>query len=65
MSSLLTYGWGVIPVGATINSTSWRTSLFPKDARYLVPVKALVRRTEALELGDEVRIVLTLGEPER
>ena len=65
VSPLITYGWGAIPVGATIKNTSWETSLFPKDARYLVPIKALVRRAEDLELGDEVRIVLTLKEPER
>jgi len=64
ISPLVTYGWGVIPVEATIKNTNWRTSLFPKDDRYLVPIKALVRRAEDLELGDEVRIVLTLKEPE-
>jgi len=64
LSPLVTYGWGVIPVEATINNTSWHTSLFPKDDRYLVPIKALVRRAEDLELGDEVQIILTLKEPE-
>ncbi|HUY42525.1 MAG TPA: DUF1905 domain-containing protein [Acidimicrobiales bacterium] len=60
VAPLMTYGWGVVPVKATIKSTSWCTSLFPKDARYLVPIKKMVRRTEGLELGDEVPVILTL-----
>ena len=30
----------------------WETSLFPKDGRYIVPVKAAVRRAEELDDGD-------------
>jgi hypothetical protein len=56
----VTYGWGVIPVQAQIGDTSWRTSLFPKDDRYLVPVKASVRQAEGIELGDEVTVQLTV-----
>ena len=36
------------------------TALFPKDGRYLVPLKAWVRKAEALEEGDTVTIRLTL-----
>ena len=54
----MTYGWGTIPVTARIGSTTWKTSLFPKDGRYLVPLKAAVRRAEELAEGDEVGIVL-------
>jgi hypothetical protein len=57
----LTYGWGVIPVTARIGDTSWQTSLFPKDGRYLLPVKARVRTAEKVELGDVVTVRLTLG----
>ena len=42
-------------------STSWTTSLFPKDGRYLVPVKSAVRKAEGLEIGDTVPIRLTVG----
>ena len=56
----VTYGWGVIPVKAAIGRTRWRTSLFPKDGRFLVPLKAAVRKTERLELGDTVRVRLTI-----
>ncbi|HEV3188300.1 MAG TPA: DUF1905 domain-containing protein [Acidimicrobiales bacterium] len=62
VSSLLSYGWGVIPVTARVGKTSWTTSLFPKDGGYLVPIKVVVREAERLELGDTVRIVLTLGD---
>jgi hypothetical protein len=61
MSSELTYGWGVIPVTVRIGRTTYRTSLFPKDDRYVVPVKAAVRSAEKLELGDTVTLRMTTG----
>jgi hypothetical protein len=63
VSSLVSYGWGVVPVRAKIGRTSWKTSLFPKDGGYLVPIKASVREVEGLELDDTVQIILTLGVP--
>jgi hypothetical protein len=33
-SSLVTYGWGMIPVRAQIGQTVWKTSLFPKNGQY-------------------------------
>ena len=60
VAALVTYGWGVIPVTAEIGGTEWTTSLFPKGGGYLVPVKAHVRRTEQLELGDLVSVRLTV-----
>ena len=56
----VSYGWGVIPVSAQIGDTEWTTSLFPKDGRYLVPVKQAVQRAEELELGDVVTVRLTV-----
>ncbi len=61
ISGFVTYGWGVIPVKARIGKTEWKTSLFPKDGRYLVPVRASVRKLENLDLGDEVTIWLEIG----
>jgi len=58
ISNLVTYGWGVIPVHARIGDTEWQTSLFPKDDRYLVPIKTSVRKAEDLEEGDDVSIQL-------
>jgi hypothetical protein len=54
----VTYGWGVIPVHVRIGGTEWQTSLFPKDGRYLVPIKASVREAENLEEGDTVTLQL-------
>jgi hypothetical protein len=58
ISGLVTYGWGVIPVHVRINKTEWQTSLFPKDGRYIVPIKASIREEENLEEGDDVAIQL-------
>ena len=59
-SALVTYGWGMIPVTAQIGSTEWTTSLFPKDGRYIVPVKARVRKAENLVLGNIVTVGLVV-----
>jgi hypothetical protein len=61
ISGSVTYGWGVIPVQVRIGPTSWQTSLFPKDDRYLVPIKMSVRQAEKLAEGDTVTILLEVG----
>jgi len=58
ISSFVTYGWGVLPVTVQIGKTVWKTSLFPKDGRYLVPIRASVREAENLDLDDEVTVRL-------
>ncbi len=58
ISGLVTYGWGVIPVHVRIGKTKWTTSLFPKDGRYIVPIKASVRKAENFEEGDKVTVRL-------
>jgi hypothetical protein len=58
VSGLVTYGWGMIPVEVRIGKTGWKTSLFPKDGRYIVPIKASVQKAEKLEEGDTVTIRL-------
>jgi hypothetical protein len=58
ISNLVTYGWGMIPVTVRIGKSEWQTSLWLKDAHYIVPLKASVRKTENLEEGDEVTIHL-------
>jgi hypothetical protein len=60
VSRFVTYGWGVIPVTVRVGDSEWTTSLFPKDGRYLVPIKASVRKVENLEQGDEVTIRLEI-----
>lgn len=61
ISSLVTYGWGVIPVHVQIGKSKWQTSLFPKDGSYLVPIKASVRKAEKIDEGDDVTIQLKVG----
>jgi hypothetical protein len=60
MSSEVSYGWGVIPVGARIGRTAFQTSLFPREDLYLLPIKAAVRRAEGIALGDVVAATLTV-----
>ena len=58
ISASVTYGWGVIPVHVRIGETEWKTSLFPKEGRYLVPIRMSVQRSEDLKVGDRVVIQL-------
>ena len=58
IASAVTYGWGMVPVTARIGGTEWRTALFPKDGRYLVPLKVAVRKAEGIEVGDVVAVRL-------
>ncbi|SDL63893.1 protein of unknown function [Nonomuraea maritima] len=60
VAASVTYGWGMIPVTAEIGETRWKTSMFPKDGRYLVPVKSAVRKAETLDVGDVVTVRLSV-----
>jgi hypothetical protein len=60
VASLVTYGWGAIPVTVRIGETAWTTSLFPRNGRYLVPLKDAVRKVEDLALGDTVDVELII-----
>ena len=60
VASQVTYGWGVIPVRARIQDVRFTTSLFPREGRYLVPVKVAVQRAEQVGLGDEVTLELLI-----
>jgi hypothetical protein len=58
----VTYGWGMVPVRARIGGTEWYTALFPKDGRYVVPLKVAVRRAEQVDDGDVVTVTLTVDD---
>lgn len=58
ISGFVTYGWGMIPVRVQIGGSQWTTSLFPKDGRYLVPIRLNIRKAEDLEVDDEVTVQL-------
>ena len=57
-----TGGFGSIKVTATIGRTRWRTSIFPhrESGGFILPVKAEVRRNEAIGAGSIVRLQLAV-----
>ena len=58
ISGSVTYGWGMIPAKVRIGRTEWKTALWPKDGRYIVPIKASVRTAEKIKEGDNVIVRL-------
>lgn len=55
--------WGQVPVLARIGDTEFTTALFPKDGRYLLPLRAAVRRAEGIEEGEPVDVALSVNTP--
>jgi hypothetical protein len=55
-SKLVSYGWGVIPVEATIGDVTFTTSLFPKQGTYLLPLKDAVRKPKGITAGDTIHV---------
>jgi hypothetical protein len=51
---------GQVPVRVTIGGTEFITALFPRDARYLVPLKAAVQRAEGIGEGALVEVAVRL-----
>ena len=56
-------GWGAVRVIASIGKTSWQTSIFPqaKAKAYILPIKADVRKSENIALGDTIKIALKIN----
>lgn len=52
--------WGQVAVAVRIGDTDFTTALFPKDGRYLVPLKAAVRRAAGIEPDTELSASLRL-----
>jgi hypothetical protein len=61
LARAVSYGWGVIPVQAKIGEVAFKTSLFPKDDTYLLPLKDAVRRSADVTAGDTVAVELSVG----
>jgi len=57
--------WGQVPVTVRIGGTEFTTALFPKDGRYLVPVKVAVQRAEAIGVGAVVDMIVRLNAARR
>ncbi len=60
LAPVVSYGWGMIPVSVRIGASEWTTAMFPKDGRYVLPIKTSIRRAEGLDDGDAVAIELTI-----
>lgn len=58
-------GFGSVKVEATIEETSFVTSLFPDNAlgAYVLPVKKAVRTAEHVDVGDTVHVTLKPVDP--
>ena len=53
--------WGQVPVVVCINGTEFTTALFPKDGRYLIPLKDVVRRAADIQLDQVLTVGLSVG----
>ena len=60
-AKVLSYGWGIIPVHGRIGNTDFSTALIPKDGKYYIPIKDAVRKSEKIEVGEQVKVSLNLG----
>jgi Domain of unknown function (DUF1905) len=55
--------WGQVPVMVCIDDIDFTTALFPKDGRYLLPLKDAVRSRIDVEVGQVVAVALSVGRP--
>jgi hypothetical protein len=53
--------WGQVPVTVRIRNTEFSTALFPKDGRYLLPLKDAVRRETGIAVDEVVAVALDVG----
>jgi hypothetical protein len=56
--------WGQVPVCVVIGDTEFSTALFPKDGRYLIPLRVAVREAEGINEGDVVAVTLRPARPD-
>lgn len=57
--------WGQVKVTVTINDITFETAVFPKDGRYLVPLKAAVRTRVGIQLDDVVTATVEIDTTRR
>ncbi|MBY8826626.1 DUF1905 domain-containing protein [Hephaestia mangrovi] len=60
---IASYGWGCVPVEASVADVAFTTALFPKDGGYLLPLKAAVRKQAGADLGDTVAMTMRITAP--
>lgn len=61
LAKSVTYGWGVVPVEAEIDGTQFRTSLFPREGGYLLPLKDAVRKNISIPDDQMLAVTLVVG----
>lgn len=56
--------WGAIPVTVALGASRWNTSVFysTKDKKYLMGLKAAVRKKEGVSMGDTVQFMIQVRE---
>ncbi len=62
MANSVTYGWGMIPVYATVGRTRWYTAMFEKDGLYILPLKVAIRKAERIEEDEMIVVRLEIGQ---
>ena len=53
--------WGQVPVVVRISDIEFGTALFPKNGRYLIPLKDVVRKSAGIEVDQVLAIGLNVG----
>jgi hypothetical protein len=53
--------WGQVPVVVRIGDAEFTTALFPKDGRYLIPLKDVVRGPMGIEIDQVLAVALRVG----
>jgi hypothetical protein len=53
--------WGQVPVTACISEIEFTTALFPRDGRYLLPLKDVVRKSAGIEVDEVLAVALRVG----
>src|SRR5687767_14638404 len=53
--------WGQVPVVVRIGDVEFTTALFPKDGRYLLPLKDVVRKSTGVDVGQVLAVALRVG----
>jgi hypothetical protein len=53
--------WGQVPVSVRIADVEFTTALFPKDGRYLLPLKDAIRKSAGIEVDEVLGVALRVG----
>lgn len=53
-------GFGSVRVEVTVGPATWRTSIFPSNGSFVLPVKKAVRQRVGAEAGDDLDVELAL-----